>query len=78
MPVLQAYAPDLVIISCGFDSGDGDTIGNLKISKYGYGFMTRSLKSLDKPMLAVLEGGYNAEVLCWGSQAVVDGLLGKE
>jgi acetoin utilization deacetylase AcuC-like enzyme len=46
-------------VSCGFDSGDGDTIGNLKISKVGYKLMTSELKSLKKPILAVLEGGYN-------------------
>jgi acetoin utilization deacetylase AcuC-like enzyme len=62
-------------VSCGFDSGDGDTIGNLKISKVGYKFMARELKSLNKPILAVLEGGYNEKVLGWGSQAMVDGLV---
>lgn len=54
MPILHEYSPDLVLISCGFDSGDGDAIGNLKISKQGYGFMTRYLKSLERPILAVL------------------------
>jgi len=75
MPVLNQYIPDLIIVSCGFDSGDGDAIGNLKLSKNGYKMMTCYLKSLKKPILAVLEGGYNEDVLSWGSNAVIDGLI---
>jgi acetoin utilization deacetylase AcuC-like enzyme len=54
IPILKQYAADLILVSCGFDSGDGDTIGNLKISKNGYKIMTQQLKSLGKPILAVL------------------------
>lgn len=36
MPILQQYNADLILVSCGFDSGDGDVIGNLKVSKKGY------------------------------------------
>jgi acetoin utilization deacetylase AcuC-like enzyme len=78
MPVLQSYDCDLLLISCGFDSGDGDVIGNLKLSQAGYKLMTQSLKMLGKPMIAVLEGGYNGDVLSWGSQAVVNGLIEGE
>jgi histone deacetylase 6 len=74
MPILKQYAPDAILVSCGFDSGDGDTIGSLKVSKVGYRTMTSQLRSLGKPILAVLEGGYSEEVLGWGSKAVVDGL----
>jgi acetoin utilization deacetylase AcuC-like enzyme len=71
MPVLREYEPELVLVSCGFDSGWGDSIGNLKVSQYGYMFMTRQLMSLKKPIGVVLEGGYNLDVLKWGSKAVV-------
>ena len=71
MPILNQYTPDLIIVSCGFDSGDGDTIGNLKLSKNGYKMMTNYLKSLKRPILTVLEGGYNEEVLGWGANAVI-------
>ncbi len=54
MPILNQYAPDLILVSCGFDSGDGDTIGNLKLSKNGYKMMTQQLRSLKRPILAVL------------------------
>lgn len=54
MPILKQYSADLILVSCGFDSGDGDTIGNLKISKKGYKMMTQQLKSLGKPILTVL------------------------
>lgn len=31
-PVLQAYAPDLVIVAAGFDAADGDPVGDCSVS----------------------------------------------
>lgn len=67
MPIFHQYEPDLIVVSCGFDSGDGDTIGNLKISRLGYMLMCKQLKGLNKPLLLALEGGYNFNVLRWAS-----------
>ena len=41
VPILKQYAPDYIFVSCGFDSGDGDLIGNLKISRHGYMYMMK-------------------------------------
>ena len=74
MPVLKEYNPQLVIVSCGFDSAEGDPIGALKITNQGYGLMVQLLVSLSKPIVAVLEGGYNLEVLQWGGDMLTKGL----
>ena len=67
----------MIFVSCGFDSGDGDQIGNLKLSNLGYTFMTEELMKFDKPIFLALEGGYNLEVLKWGSEAIIDALSKK-
>ncbi len=41
LPVLREYGPDIILISCGFDSAEGDTIGGLKITRKGYHFMLK-------------------------------------
>ena len=42
-PVLRAYAPDLIIISAGFDAVEGDPLGGCLLSPEVYGHMTRRL-----------------------------------
>ncbi len=59
LPILSQFEPDIIMVSCGFDSGDGDHIGNLKISKSGYIYMTQMLMQLKKKIFFILEGGYN-------------------
>lgn len=39
--------------------------------------MVKSLISLDKPIVAVLEGGYNLEVLQWGGEILTKSLSSK-
>lgn len=41
IPVLKLYDPELILVSCGFDSGKGDPIGQLQLTEIGYSFMTR-------------------------------------
>lgn len=41
LPVLKEYNPDLILISCGFDSAEGDPLGGVKITSKGYEYMTR-------------------------------------
>ena len=66
LPVISAFHPDLFLMSAGFDAADGDTLGDCSLTYRGYYAMTRSLlKTIghDVPVVAVLEGGYNLEVI---------------
>ena len=74
MPILKEYSPDMVFVSCGFDSACGDPIGGLLLSQVGYTYMTRRLTELKRKVLLVLEGGYNPDVLLWASEAVLRAL----
>lgn len=75
MPIFKQFNPDLIFISCGFDSGCDDPIGGLQVTSKGYEYMTKQMKSFNVPLIVVLEGGYNFETLKWGSETVVKSLL---
>ena len=44
----------MIFVSCGFDSGDGDPVGNLKVSPNGYTYMTQELMKFEKPIFLTL------------------------
>jgi acetoin utilization deacetylase AcuC-like enzyme len=62
-PALIRHAPDIVLISAGFDMCDGDPLTNLHITLWGYWEITRILteianKTARGRIISVLEGGY--------------------
>ncbi|XP_045164142.2 histone deacetylase 6-like isoform X1 [Mercenaria mercenaria] len=60
MPIAYEYAPDLVLVSAGFDAAIGDPLGGCKVTPAGYGHMTHMLSGLASGrVIVVLEGGYN-------------------
>ncbi|XP_060580464.1 histone deacetylase 6-like isoform X2 [Ruditapes philippinarum] len=60
MPIAYEFAPDLVLVSAGFDAAIGDPLGGCKLTPSGYGHMTHMLSSLaNGRVIVVLEGGYN-------------------
>lgn len=78
LPILGEFQPDLVIVSAGFDAAAGDPIGQMKLSSGFYGWISRSLVGLGKPLLFVLEGGYEVACLCDGMEEMVRVLLGEQ
>ncbi|KAJ9109114.1 hypothetical protein QFC21_000442 [Naganishia friedmannii] len=78
MPIAYEFAPDLVIISAGFDAADGDTLGQCKVTPVGYAHMTYMLSALAEGKLVVaLEGGYNLNAISNSAEAVARVLLGE-
>jgi acetoin utilization deacetylase AcuC-like enzyme len=64
----QKFHPDLVIISAGFDSRRGDTLGQLSLDDNDFSEMTKDvLRIADKHsrgrVIGLLEGGYNLSLL---------------
>lgn len=70
------YAPDLVIISAGFDAAEGDPIGGCHLTPECYAHMAAQLQ-LVAPTVALLEGGYNLLSTAAGTEAVLRVLLGE-
>jgi histone deacetylase 6 len=44
--IVKEYQPELIIISCGFDSAMHDFLGWSKVSPLMYNYMTRKLKEI--------------------------------
>ncbi|EJD05919.1 histone deacetylase clr3 [Fomitiporia mediterranea MF3/22] len=77
IPIAMQFAPELVIISAGFDAADGDDLGECHVTPAGYAMMTHMLSSLAGGKLVVaLEGGYNVESISNSALAVTRVLLG--
>jgi len=77
MPLAYEFAPDLVIISAGFDAALGDPLGGYRVTPPGYAHLTHQLKALAQGRLVVaLEGGYNLGAISESMAAVVEVLLG--
>ncbi|KZT72053.1 Arginase/deacetylase [Daedalea quercina L-15889] len=78
MPIALEFAPDLVIISAGFDAAEGDTLGECHVTPTGYAHMTHMLSSLANGRLVVaLEGGYNLDAISVSALAVARVVLGE-
>lgn len=43
-PILRQFEPELIFVSSGFDSGEGDPLGQIAITPVGYSWMTEGLK----------------------------------
>jgi acetoin utilization deacetylase AcuC-like enzyme len=70
MPALaeRAFAPDLVLISAGFDSRIDDTLGCFAITDAGFVELTRKAMAIAQRhcggrLVSILEGGYNVDGL---------------
>jgi acetoin utilization deacetylase AcuC-like enzyme len=61
-PLARAFAPQLILISAGFDAHREDPLAECDVTDQGFGAMTRAMRrvgdELAAPVGAVLEGGY--------------------
>ncbi len=74
-PIIEEYKPELIIISCGFDSAIHDFLGWSNVTPMMYEYMTRRLGSISPKVLVVQEGGYNIDYLGQHASGVVNGLF---
>lgn len=63
LDVVEQFNPDLVAVSIGFDTYIEDPLTELCLIKVAYRYIAAMLAGLNKPMFAVLEGGYHTEDL---------------
>lgn len=78
-PVLTAFAPDLLLISAGFDAAEGDPLGGMCVSPHGYQRMAAQLVDCvpSRRVCALLEGGYNLDATARSAEATLRALLGQ-
>ena len=79
MPLMDQFRPDLVLVSAGFDSRDGDPLGHFRLTDADFGELTGIVREIaDKhcggKVVSVLEGGYNLAGLTLAVGAHVEAL----
>ena len=62
-PAVRAFAPDLVLVSAGFDAHEDDPLANMSVTEDGFRELARRSAALAPTLRAVLEGGYNLSSL---------------
>jgi len=80
-PVAKEFRPELVMISAGFDSREGDLLGGLMLTDRDFADLTQMLIQLAEEhakgrVVSVLEGGYSLSGLGSAAAAHVGALLG--
>ena len=62
-PAVRAFAPDLVLVSAGFDAHEEDPLASMRVTEDGFRELARRSAALAPRFAAVLEGGYNLGTL---------------
>jgi acetoin utilization deacetylase AcuC-like enzyme len=75
MPFLQAFAPDLTIVSAGYDANAADPLSSVNLQPEDYGVLTRYCLQLSRQVLLGLEGGYDLNTLAQSVVATIEACL---
>jgi acetoin utilization deacetylase AcuC-like enzyme len=83
VPVVRAWRPEIILVSCGFDAHTADPLASMDVSASGFGELARITRALaeevcDGRVAAFLEGGYGPVGLRDGTAAVLDAWLAEE
>ncbi|WP_299589824.1 class II histone deacetylase [uncultured Tateyamaria sp.] len=81
-PALTAYAPDLIIVACGYDAGAVDPLARMLATADTFRAMTHRLKSLaeqlcDGKLVLSHEGGYSEIYAPFCGHATLEALSGS-
>ena len=80
LPVLDAFAPELVLVSAGFDAHCADPLAGLELENDDFGWVTARLaeaasRHAQGRLISVLEGGYDLNALAGSAAAHVTALM---
>ena len=64
--------PDILLISAGFDAHKDDTLKLMNITEISYKYIGNMLRSINKPIIYILEGGYNPDILANSVCSILD------
>jgi acetoin utilization deacetylase AcuC-like enzyme len=80
LPALDAFAPELVLVSAGFDAHRNDPLAQLMLVEDDYAWITEALLQLaarhaQGRLVSTLEGGYDLDALAASAAAHVGKLM---
>jgi len=81
LPALEAFRPDILLISAGFDAHKADPLAQLRVETADYAWITKELMGVAAAhcrgrLVSVLEGGYDLAALAASAAAHVRTLMG--
>jgi len=81
LPAVDAFAPDLILISAGFDAHARDPLADMALEAADFGRATRAIMDVARArskgrVVSSLEGGYDLEALGRSAVAHVEALAG--
>jgi acetoin utilization deacetylase AcuC-like enzyme len=80
LPALRNFAPDIVLVSAGFDAHKDDPLANLQLVESDFEWATNKLvevadKHANGRLVSMLEGGYNLAALAKSAAVHVKALM---
>ena len=80
LPAVEAFQPQAILVSAGYDAHAADPLANLEVTERGYELVARQLGALVRRLglsgvALTLEGGYDLDALRSSVAATVRGLL---
>ena len=80
LPALRRHAPDLIVVSAGFDAHRADPLANINLVEDDYAWVTRKLIDVARErcggrLVSLLEGGYDLNALSRSVAVHVQALL---
>ena len=73
LEAIVRFGPELLVISYGADTFEGDPISEFKLRTLDYTRLARRIASLNLPSVIVMEGGYAVDALGANVSAFMDG-----
>ena len=80
LPRIEAFSPNILVVSAGFDGHHRNSQANLNLVEADYAWVTRRLMEIAKKhcsgrVVSVLEGGYDLDSLARSAAAHVLALM---
>jgi acetoin utilization deacetylase AcuC-like enzyme len=81
LPALQAFQPQLILVSAGQDANAFDPLGRMRVQRAGFRYMAAALREAAQQLCAgrlvvLQEGGYSLPYLPIATLGVLEGLTG--
>lgn len=83
IPALEAYAPDMIIVACGYDAAIIDPLARMQATAETFGQMTRRIRDCAErlcngKLVLVHEGGYSEAYVPFCGHATIAALAGSD
>lgn len=80
LPAIEAFAPEMILVSAGYDAHVDDPLASLEVTEHGYEGVAQLIGSLSARLeiggvALTLEGGYDLDALRASCGATVRGIL---